>query len=83
VQEAFNYVSTMGGSLKDATYILLGEDNTQLQDYSEKAQQIMQNIPGAVDKKSTYKPGKPEVQLQIKPGGGGRFRGSPAAPGPP
>lgn len=81
VQVAFNYVSTMGGSLKDATFSLLGEDNTQLQDYSEKAQQIMQSIPGAVDIKSTYKPGKPEVQLQIKPEAAADLGVSPAAAG--
>lgn len=45
---------------------LLGDDLDQLQVYAEQAQKIMESIPGAVDVSSSFKPGKPEAQIQIK-----------------
>ncbi|GAB6158513.1 hypothetical protein JCM39194_17130 [Desulfotomaculum varum] len=45
---------------------LLGDDLDQLQVYAEQAQKIMESIPGTVDVTSSYKPGKPEGQVQIK-----------------
>lgn len=44
---------------------LQGEDLDQLQVYAEQAQRLMENIPGSVDVSSSYKPGKPEGQIQI------------------
>lgn len=46
---------------------LQGDDLDQLQEYAEQGLKIMESIPGAVDVSSTYKPGKPEGQIQIKP----------------
>ncbi|CCO07528.1 efflux RND transporter permease subunit [Desulforamulus hydrothermalis] len=45
---------------------LLGDDLDQLQVYAEQAQKIMESIPGTVDVSGSYKPGKPEGQVQIK-----------------
>ena len=49
--------SSMGGSSKDVTFELLGDDENTLQAYAVKAQQIMASIPGAVDVGSSFKPG--------------------------
>jgi HAE1 family hydrophobic/amphiphilic exporter-1 len=57
--------SGMGGSSKDVTFELVGDDENTLQAYAVKAQQIMAGIPGAVDVGSSFKPGQPEVKLQI------------------
>ena len=57
--------SGMGGSSKDVTFELVGDDENTLQAYAVKAQQIMASIPGAVDVGSSFKPGQPEVKLQI------------------
>ncbi|AQS60225.1 efflux RND transporter permease subunit [Desulforamulus ferrireducens] len=55
---------TGGGAL--VQFRLLGDDLEQLQVYAEQAQKIMEEIPGAVDISSSYKPGNPEGQIQIK-----------------
>jgi HAE1 family hydrophobic/amphiphilic exporter-1 len=51
---------------KAVQFRLLGDDMNQLQNYAEKAQGIMESIPGAVDVGSSYIPGKPEGKIQIK-----------------
>ncbi|KJS16658.1 MAG: acriflavin resistance protein [Peptococcaceae bacterium BRH_c4b] len=51
---------------KTVQFRLLGDDMNQLQNYAEKAQSIMESIPGAVDVGSSYTPGKPEGKIQIK-----------------
>ncbi len=51
---------------KTVQFRLLGDDLNQLQNYAEKAQKIMESIPGAVDVGSSYLPGKPEGKIQIK-----------------
>ncbi len=60
-------ISTVGpgGGGKSVEYSLLGPDQDELQKYSEEALKIMEGIPGAVDVGSSYKPGKPEVQIRI------------------
>jgi multidrug efflux pump subunit AcrB len=45
---------------------LQGYDLEQMQVYAEKAQRIMESIPGVVDVSSSYKPGKPEMKLVVK-----------------
>jgi multidrug efflux pump subunit AcrB len=47
-------------------YLVLGEDLDELQKYAEKAQKIMESTPGAVDVGISYKPGKPEVRVEVK-----------------
>jgi HAE1 family hydrophobic/amphiphilic exporter-1 len=66
MQAAVDSTSGMGGSSKAVTFELLGDDNNTLQAYAVKAQQIMASIPGAVDVGSSFKPGQPEVKLQMK-----------------
>jgi HAE1 family hydrophobic/amphiphilic exporter-1 len=66
IQAAVNTTSGMGGNSKAVTFELLGNDNNALQAYAVKAQQIMASIPGAVDVGSSFKPGQPEVKLQMK-----------------
>lgn len=51
---------------KEWQFSLLGDDLNQLQNYSEKAQRILEDIPGVVDVSSSSKPGEPEVKLDIK-----------------
>lgn len=43
-----------------------GESTDQLADLAEQTQQIMASIPGAVDVTSSYRPGQPEAQIQIR-----------------
>ncbi|KUG04955.1 rnd multidrug efflux transporter [hydrocarbon metagenome] len=45
---------------------LQGEDLDQMLLYAEQAQGILETIPGAVDVSCSYKPGKPEVKLEVK-----------------
>ena len=66
MQASVDTASGMGGASKAVTYELLGDDYNTLQAYAVKAQQIMAGIPGAVDVGSSFKPGQPEVQVQIK-----------------
>lgn len=54
-----------GGGGKMVQLSVLGPDMDELQKYAEKAQEIMQSIPGVVDATSSYKPGKPEEQISI------------------
>ncbi|OPY61105.1 MAG: Multidrug resistance protein MdtC [Pelotomaculum sp. PtaU1.Bin065] len=58
--------SAMGSALKTVSFNLMGDDREQLQAYAVQAQRIMSSIPGAVDVSSSYRPGQPEVKLQIK-----------------
>jgi len=51
---------------KTVQFRLLGDDLNEMQAYAEKAQKIMESIPGAVDVSRSYKPGKPEGKIQIK-----------------
>jgi len=51
---------------KTVQFRLLGGDLDELQVYAEKAQWIMESIPGAVDVGNSYKPGKPEGKIQVK-----------------
>ncbi len=66
MQAAVDTSSGVGGVSKAVTYELLGNDENTLQAYAAKAQQIMTSIPGAVDVESSFKPGQPEVMVQIK-----------------
>lgn len=45
---------------------LQGPDLDQMQVYAEKAQHILESIPGVVDVRNSYKPGKPELKLVVK-----------------
>ena len=51
---------------KAVEFRLLGDNLDELQIYAEKAQRIMETVPGAVDVSSSYKPGKPEGSVTIK-----------------
>jgi HAE1 family hydrophobic/amphiphilic exporter-1 len=46
--------------------VLKGESLDTLSEYADKVKSIMENTPGAVDVLSSYKPGKPDAQIQIK-----------------
>lgn len=51
---------------KTVQFRVLGSDTRELQGYAERAQRIMESIPGAVDVGSSHVPGKPEGRIQIK-----------------
>ena len=51
---------------KTVEFRLLGDNLDELQTYAEKAQRIMETVSGAVDVSSSYKPGKPEGNINIK-----------------
>jgi len=53
------------GSSKNYTLHIQGEDFDQLLAYSQKAKQILSQIPGAVDVGISYKAGKPEAQIVV------------------
>ncbi|OPY60570.1 MAG: Multidrug resistance protein MdtB [Pelotomaculum sp. PtaU1.Bin065] len=53
-------------SEKTVQFRLLGDNLDELYVYAEKAQRIMEGIPGAVDVGMSYKPGTPEGKLLIK-----------------
>jgi HAE1 family hydrophobic/amphiphilic exporter-1 len=55
-----------GGGSKTVVFDLMGDNRDQLQSLAVTAQRIMSSIPGAVDVGSSYRPGQPEVQLQVK-----------------
>lgn len=61
-------INQQGGTGEGAMvqFKLQGEDLDQLQVYAEQAQKIMEDIPGSVDVTSSYKPGTPEGQVQVK-----------------
>lgn len=44
---------------------LQGDDINQMQVYAEQAQAILENMPGVVDVSNSYKPGSPEIRLQV------------------
>jgi HAE1 family hydrophobic/amphiphilic exporter-1 len=46
--------------------VLKGPSLDTLSEYADKVKTIMENTPGAVDVLSSYKPGKPDAQIQIK-----------------
>ncbi|NLV20411.1 MAG: efflux RND transporter permease subunit [Syntrophomonadaceae bacterium] len=48
-------------------YCIQGNDLPVLADYAEKVQRLLENTPGAVDISNSYRPGTPEMQLQIDP----------------
>jgi len=50
---------------KNYTLHIQGDDFDQLLDYSQKAKQILNRIPGAVDVGISYKAGKPEAQMVV------------------
>jgi len=54
----------MGGG-KNYTLHIQGDDFDQLLAYSQKAKQILSQIPGAVDVGISYKAGKPEAQMVV------------------
>lgn len=51
---------------KPVTLIVRGESFDMLADIAEQAQRTIERTPGAVDVSSSYKPGKPDAQIQIK-----------------
>ena len=48
-------------------YCIQGEDLNVLAEYAEKVQRLLENTPGVVDISNSYRPGAPEMQLQIDP----------------
>jgi len=50
---------------KMTSYHIKGDDFNQLLEYSQKAKQIMNHVPGAVDVGLSYKAGKPEERLDV------------------
>lgn len=61
-------VNKLGGMIggQDIEFSLLGDNLDELQKYAEKAQEIMESTPGAIDVNSSYKPGKPEAKIVIR-----------------
>ncbi|KUO78260.1 MAG: acriflavin resistance protein [Desulfosporosinus sp. BRH_c37] len=51
---------------KDVQYSIQGDDLDVLQKYAVKAQKILETMPGVTDVNSSYKPGKPEVNIKIR-----------------
>ncbi|TGE32973.1 efflux RND transporter permease subunit [Desulfosporosinus sp. Sb-LF] len=51
---------------KDVQYSLQGDDLDVLETYAEKAQKILETMPGVTDVSSSYKPGKPEENIKIR-----------------
>lgn len=51
---------------KDVQYSLQGDDLDVLEKYAVKAQKILETMPGVTDVSSSYKPGKPEVNIRIR-----------------
>lgn len=51
---------------KPVELVVRGESTAVLEDLAELAQRAMEATPGAVDVASTYKPGKPDIQLQVR-----------------
>ncbi|WP_425059335.1 Multidrug resistance protein MdtB [Sporomusa carbonis] len=51
---------------KPVAVTIRGESLDVLDGLAEQAQRIMENTKGAVDVISTYKPGKPDLQLEVK-----------------
>ena len=47
-------------------FYLQGPDINKMQQYAGQIQKIMESIPGVVDISTSYKPGKPEVNIEIK-----------------
>jgi len=56
-------MSMTGG--KSYSLYIQGEDFDQLLDYSQKAKQLLAEIPGAVDVGISYKAGKPETRIVV------------------
>ncbi len=52
-------------TIKNYTLHIKGDDFEQLLDYSQKAKQLLSQIPGAVDVGISYKAGKPEAQIVV------------------
>jgi len=59
--------TSMGGDTSSKGYSLYiqGDDFDQLLDYSQKAKQLLAEIPGAVDIGISYKAGKPETKVVV------------------
>lgn len=53
------------GDLKDIEFNIVGDDITTLEEYGEKAQKVLEELPGVVDVVSSYKPGSPQNNIQI------------------
>ncbi|SMD09105.1 efflux RND transporter permease subunit [Sporomusa malonica] len=51
---------------KPVALVIRGESLDVLDGIAEEAQKIMENTKGAVDVVSTYKPGKPDLQIDVK-----------------
>ena len=51
---------------KAFSFRVLGDNLDELQTYAEKAQQIMEQMPGCMDLSNSYKPGTPELKIQVK-----------------
>ena len=66
IEAAVSQTGGPGGVAKDVTFQLLGNNLTDMQVYAEKAKEIMQSIPGAVDVATDYTPGTPEAKLQVQ-----------------
>jgi len=66
IRVSFNPVSIgPTGDLKSVEYNVVGDKTEDLQNYAEKVQRIMENIPGVVDVTSSFKPGSPETKIAI------------------
>jgi len=52
-------------SAKMTSYHIKGDDFNQLLEYSQKAKQILNQVPGDVDVGLSYKAGKPEERLDV------------------
>ncbi|MCX7780764.1 MAG: efflux RND transporter permease subunit [Negativicutes bacterium] len=51
---------------KPVSIVIRGESLDMLSEIAEQVQRAIETTPGAVDVSSSYKPGKPDAQIQIK-----------------
>lgn len=55
----------VGGGMRPFSLNIIGEDQKQLEQYAQKAFEILKKNKGLKDVDSNFRPGKPELQVQI------------------
>jgi hydrophobic/amphiphilic exporter-1 (mainly G- bacteria), HAE1 family len=67
VKASVELVSSVGGNQSNAEvqYMIAGPDLNKLAEYSSRLQDKIKTIPDLVDVDSTFRPGKPELRVEI------------------
>jgi HAE1 family hydrophobic/amphiphilic exporter-1 len=67
IKASVELVSSVGGNQSNAEvqYMISGPDLKKLEQYSTRLQEKIKTIPDLVDIDSTYRPGKPELRVEI------------------